>query len=124
MTLDLRTATAAGVTWDAVRIPIEQGLLLFWRLVGQDLDRLGHVVLSEASRQTYWLIPTGSQPDAWPDGVRLLTVGSCVQLPHETVGRRSAWWLYNPDDDLRLTGATLLAAALHDQGGDHDQPVV
>jgi len=106
--------TDAGIAWDAVRIPLAPGLELHRSLCrGQDTyGRLGPIVASERSQATYWLITTGSTQDAWPDGCRLLTVGSTIALPCARLPATFSRWLHRPEDPDYLTGAVWLAAAL------------
>ena len=106
---------AAGVGWDAVRIPVGVGVALWMGLVadGDTHDRLGSIVVSERSQATYWLIPTGSR-GSWPDGCRLLTRGSHLLLPGPHAHPRNARWLHQPHVPGQLTGAVWLAAALND----------
>lgn len=105
---------AVGGAWDVLRIPDARGLPLFAWLSAdpEDRQRLGPVVHSRRSAVTYWLIPTGTVPEAWPADCRLLSRGSWVSLPSYGLDDRSARWLHLPDDDTQLTGATWLAAAL------------
>ena len=113
--LTARLPTAdAGIGWDAVRIPLNRGLDLHHRLSrhADVCGRLGPVVASERSRQTYWLITTGTKPSAWPSGCRLLTRGSTIVLPHPLVPADWSRWLHRSADPDHLTGAVWLAAAL------------
>jgi hypothetical protein len=114
MTALLDSATVeAGHAWDALRIPEPWGGTLYDVLAAHEGDRvrLGGVILSTRSGCTYWLIPTGSAPEQWPDGCRLLTRGSWVTLPARGINRASAHWLHHPHPQ-QLTGAVWLAAAL------------
>jgi hypothetical protein len=113
LTAQLPTAEA-GVSWDAVRIPFNRGLDLHRRLsLHEDVrGRLGPVVASERSQQTYWLITTGTTPEAWPPGCRLLTTGSTIVLPHTLVPADWSRWVHRPSSPDHLTGAVWLAAAL------------
>lgn len=108
-------AIAAGWTWDAVRMPLDTGRSLHAHLAAaaDTRDRLGPIAECTQSGVTYWLITTGST-DTWPPGCRLLTRGSWIVLPGPYVHAHWARWLHKPDSPKRLTGATWLAAALHD----------
>jgi hypothetical protein len=104
--------TEAGVSWDAVRIPLDASDALYRRLV--DLDarhRLGPIVASARSQVAYWLIPTGASA-TWPPSCRLLTRGSSLVMPTDTRDPSCARWLHYPDEPDRLTGAAWLAKAL------------
>ena len=105
----------AGIGWDAVRIPLDRGLELHRRLSrhADACGRLGPVVASARSQQTYWLITTGTTHDAWPSGCRLLTHGSTIVLPHAVVPADWSRWLHRPADLDHLTSAVWLAAALN-----------
>ena len=104
----------AGVSWDAVRIPLARGLELHRRLSRHEdvCGRLGPVMASLRSQQTYWLVGIGTTPGVWPAGCRLLTIGSTIVLPHRIVPADWARWLHQPDDPTHLSGAVWLAAAL------------
>ena len=106
--------TAAGYEWDAVRIPLAVGMDLWMGLVADPdtHERLGPGAVSDRSRATYWLIPTGST-DTWPGGCRLLTRGAWLVLPGPQVHPGWARWLHRPGTCGRLTGAVWLAAALN-----------
>jgi hypothetical protein len=115
MTVVLHSQTvAAGEHWDALRIPATHGLPLLRWLASDPEDRqhLGPVAYSRRSAMTYWLIPTGTTPEAWPTDCRLLTRGSWIALPGAGLDPASATWLHQPDNPAQLTGAVWLAAAL------------
>jgi len=107
--------TDAGLSWDALRIPLSPGLELHRRLASRPdtYGRLGPVVASQRSDATYWLITTGTTPDAWPSGCRLLTTGSAIVLPHYSIPATWSRWLNRPDNPDHLTGAVWLATALN-----------
>ena len=107
--------TDAGEQWDAVRLPLDFGTALYERLSADPdlLAMLGPVVASARSDATYWLITTGTAPDAWPAGCRLLTSGSALVLPDDLTDPHCARWLHQPVEPGRLTGAVWLAAALN-----------
>jgi len=106
--------TATGVTFDVLRIPAVPGLLLHAFLAAELMNHqhLGPVAYSERSRVTYWLIPIGTSPDAWPANCMLLHRGSYVALPGDGHTSYSARWRPQPGT-ASLTGATWLAASLH-----------
>ncbi|MEZ0089909.1 hypothetical protein [Streptacidiphilus sp. EB129] len=111
----------AGVLWDVVAIPARRGLRLFEWLAADYPDQLGPVAHSARSWQTYWLVTFGTFPQEWPQGCRLLGLGSWVTLPQLGLDAHSACWLRRPDADLdattlTLTGAVWLAAALDTHG--------
>ena len=108
--------TDAGDRWDAIRIPLTSGVSLHHHLCASPdtLDRLGPIVISTRSEATYWLITTGTQPEGWPVGCRLLTRGSALVLPSHRTDPYNAAWLHQPHTPGQLSGAVWLAAALND----------
>ena len=97
----------AGLGWDAVRIPEQwaRRVLAALQANSADLAALGPIVLSERSECTYWLVPTGTRPEDWPDECRLLTRGHYLTLPDETVDRRCACSIHRPHGTAQLTAA-------------------
>ena len=106
-------ATAAGIAWDAVRIPLDTGTALYERLTATPETRqlLGPVIASPRSDVTYWLIAPGST-GSWPAPCRLLSHGSALLLPAPGIDVSSAHWLHHPEP-WHLTGVAWLATALH-----------
>jgi hypothetical protein len=104
----------AGITWDALRIPLTRGLALHYRLCSRPevYGHLGPVAASDRSEATYWLITRGSTADSWPSDCRLLAQGSTLVLPHRLVPAASSRWLTRPARPVHLTRAGWLAAAL------------
>ena len=89
LTAQLSTADA-GVSWDAVRIPLARGLELY-RLLSRDEDvcgRLGPVVASERSGQT----ATG-HGSSWPGWFSTWTypAGINSQLPRPQAMQANEW---------------------------------
>jgi hypothetical protein len=117
--LDGVASTEVGHGWDVAKLPDGPGVALYFRLMRDHANRarLGRIVLSAWSATTYWLIPTGTSPAAWPRGCRILSRGSWIVLPDTTVHISAAWWLHHPAGGPALTGATWLAQAINDFTG-------
>ncbi|GGS16633.1 hypothetical protein GCM10010269_64700 [Streptomyces humidus] len=82
----------AGIRWDAVKIPGEQGWLAYTRLQNRAAS-LGPILWDRWLDHMYFLVPTGSAA-LWPGpNPRLVTTGGWLAAPDPRRPVRRAVWL-------------------------------
>lgn len=101
---------AAGIRWDAVKIPAKQGRWVHSRLQGEGAP-LGPVLWDRMREQMYFLVPAGFTRLWDGSGVRIVTSGGWLAAPDPCRFLRRAVWLPCVPDG-RLTSPEQLGAAI------------
>ncbi|WKX72880.1 hypothetical protein [Streptomyces sp. XD-27] len=103
----------AGRLWDVLVLPGELGAAAL-EVLCRRADRPGPVVTAFGGAQVGYFVPAGTTGRWLGTGVRGVSTGAWVVVPHPGRASGGMRWLVAPDGSGRLTDPVVLELAMHE----------